>query len=126
VKEVRTWIEKVYFKSEILYCKVKRKGAGWMKPSESLYWIRASLGVVIGALSALYDYAIGWSLGKNTLNDFFTGLAFAFMFFIITYYILKLYYFDKFRKKSKVMSTGIGIYFLLWIVVWILVNTVFR
>jgi uncharacterized membrane protein YwzB len=98
-----------------------------MKPSESLYWIRAGLGVVIGALSALYDYAIGWSLKKNTLySDFFTGLAFALMFFVITYYLLKLYYFDKFKKKSKVISTGIGIYFLLWVVVWILVNTVFH
>ena len=94
-----------------------------MKPSESLYWIRASLGVVIGALSAFYDHAIGWSLAKNTLYDLFTGAAFALLFFIITYYVLKIYYFDKFKKKSKIMSTGIGIYFLLWIVVWILVTT---
>jgi len=94
-----------------------------MKPSESLYWIRASLGVVIGALSALYDYAMGLSLEKD-IGVFFTGLAFALMFFILTYYVLKLYYFDKFKKKSKVISTGIGIYFLFWIVVWIFVNTV--
>ncbi|HML03305.1 MAG TPA: hypothetical protein VK487_08025 [Candidatus Bathyarchaeia archaeon] len=94
-----------------------------MKPSESLYWIRASLGVVIGALCALYDYAIGWSPTHNALGDLFTGVAFALMFYIITYYALRLYYFDKFKKKSKVTTTGIGIYFLLWIVVWILFTT---
>jgi len=98
-----------------------------MKASESLYWIRASLGVAVGALSALYDYAIGWSPAKNDtafFSDFFTGLAFALFFFIITYYLLKLHYFEKFKKKSKVITTGIGIYFLFWIVVWILLNTI--
>jgi len=94
-----------------------------MKPSESLYWIRAGLGIAIGALTALYDLATGWSLTNNGLGDLFTGVAFALMFFIITYYVLRLYYSDKFKKKSKVMSTGIGIYFLLWIVVWILATT---
>jgi hypothetical protein len=97
-----------------------------MKPSDSLYWIRASLGAVIGALSALYDYATGVPRPSNDLNDFFTGLAFALIFFIMTYYVLKLRYMDKVEKRSKLITTGIGTYFLLWIVVWVLVHTLIQ
>jgi hypothetical protein len=97
-----------------------------MKPSESLYWTRASLGVIVGAIVALYDYTIGVPKLSSDLNDFFTGLAFALIFFIISYYILKLRYVDKFEKKSKIMTTGIGIYFLLWLVVWVLVRTIIQ
>lgn len=100
-----------------------KKGASWMKPSESLYWVRASLGVVIGALSALYGYATGVPKSSNDLNNLFLGLSFALLFFIMTYYLLKLHYIDKFEKKSKIITTGIGIYFLLWIVTWVLIHT---
>lgn len=98
-----------------------------MKPSTSLYWIRAVLGVTIGALDALYDYFAGVvSQTMFSINDFFTGLAFALLFFIITYYVLKIFYVDKFQKKSKILSTGIGTYFLLWIVAWVLMDSVIR
>jgi hypothetical protein len=97
-----------------------------MKPPESLYWTRASLGVIVGAIDALYDYAAGVPRLSYDINDFFTGLAFALIFFIISYYILKLRYIDKFEKKSKIMTTGIGIYFLLWLVMWVLVRTIIQ
>ena len=98
-----------------------------MKPSTSLYWVRALLGVTIGALDALFDYYSGvLSQTVFSINDFFTGLAFALLFFIITYYVLKIFYSDKFQKKSKILSTGIGTYFLLWIVAWVLIDSVIR
>jgi hypothetical protein len=99
-----------------------------MKPSTSLYWIRAVLGVVIGALIALYDYSAGiLSQGYETsINDLFTGVAFALLFFIITYYVLRIYYANKFQKKSKILSTGIGTYFLLLIVTWVLVDSAIK
>ena len=99
-----------------------------MKPSTSLYWTRAVLGVTIGALDALYDYSAG-NLAQThemSINDIFTGLAFALLFFIITYYVLKIFYADKFQKKSKILSTGIGTYFILWIVAWVLIDSIFR
>ena len=95
-----------------------------MKPSESLYWIRAGLGAAAGGLSALYDYAVRVPKPSYDINDLFTGLAFAFIFFIITYYILKIRYLNKFEKRSKMITTGIGTYFLLWIVVWVLLHTI--
>jgi hypothetical protein len=99
-----------------------------MKPSSSLYWTRAILGVTMGALDAFYDYAVGNITATHSIsiNDFFTGLAFALMFFIVTYYVLKIFYTDKFQKKSKIMTTGIGTYFILWIVVWVLLETIIR
>lgn len=98
-----------------------------MKPAEMLYWTRAGLGVAIGVISASYDYLTG-VLSRElqnqfSINDFLTGLTFALLFFIITYYILKMYFADKFEKKTKILSTGIGAYFLLWIVVWVLLRT---
>lgn len=99
-----------------------------MKPSASLYWIRAILGAIIGALAALYDYATGVLAPAYTfsINDFFTGLTFALLFFIVTYYVLKIFYADKFQKKSKILSTGIGTYFLVWIVIWVLIDSVIK
>jgi uncharacterized membrane protein YwzB len=99
-----------------------------MKPSTSLYWIRAVLGVSIGALNALYDYAAGNISASHpiSINDLLTGLAFAMLFFVITYYVLKIFYVDKFQKKSKVLSTGIGTYFILWIMAWVLIDSVIR
>lgn len=92
-----------------------------MKPSSSLYWIRAILGVAIGAIDALYDYVTGVvTQTAFSFNDLFTGLTFALLFFIVTYYVLKIFYVDKFQKKSKILSTGIGTYFVVWIVTWVL------
>jgi len=98
-----------------------------MKPSSSLYWIRAGLGITVGALDALYDYTVGAiTQSAISINDFFTGLAFALLFFIITYYVLKVFYIDKFQKRSKIITTGIGTYFVLWIVSWVLIDTAIK
>lgn len=97
-----------------------------MKPSTSLYWIRAVLGVVIGGLDGLFDYSANIDPTKFSIDYLFTGLSFALLFFIITYYLLKIFYINKFQKKSKVLSTGIGAYFILWIVAWVLVYSIIR
>ena len=99
-----------------------------MNPAEMLYWIKAGLGAIIGAISALYEYIAG-VLSRElqnqfSINDLFTGVSFALIFFIVTYYILKIYFLDKVEKKSKLLSTGIGTYFMLWLVVWVLLRTV--
>ncbi|MEM2102530.1 MAG: hypothetical protein QXM22_03345 [Candidatus Bathyarchaeia archaeon] len=98
-----------------------------MKPAEMLYWSRAGLGVTIGVINALYDYFTGVlsrELSQPSINDFLTGLSFALLFFLITYYILKIYFINKIEKKTKILSTGIGAYFFLWLVVWVLLRSV--
>jgi uncharacterized membrane protein YjfL (UPF0719 family) len=99
-----------------------------MRASTSLYWIRVALGVAIGAIDALYDYWVGILSASHSvsLDDFLAGLTFAILFFIVTYYILKIFYSNKFQKKSKIMSTGIGTYFIVWLVTWVLIVSVIK
>ncbi len=112
-------------KCGILYCRVNKVCR--LKPSTSLYWVRAVLGIAIGTLTALYDYATGvLAQASFSINDFFTGVTFALLFFIISYYVLKIFYTDKFEKKSKILSTGIGTYFIVWIVTWVLVDSLIK
>lgn len=99
-----------------------------MKPLEMLYWSRAGLGVAIGVINALYDYFTGVLSrelqNQPSINDFLTGLSFALLFFLITYYILKFFFSNKIEKKTKILSTGIGAYFFLWLVVWVLFRSI--
>jgi hypothetical protein len=53
----------------------------------------------------------------------FTGVSLALAFYVITYYIVKLRFFARVEKQSKLMTQGIGIYFFAWIVSWILIVT---
>jgi hypothetical protein len=43
--------------------------------------------------------------------------------YIITHYVLKWQFIAKVEKPSKVLWTGIGAYFLTWIVTWTLFFT---
>jgi len=45
------------------------------------------------------------------------------MFYIITYYILKMKFIDKVEKPSKIVTTGIGAYIMTWLVSWMLFFT---
>jgi hypothetical protein len=93
-----------------------------MKPLTLIYWTRAILGLVIGILCGIYVY----SMATVELTNFYTlltGLSFAILFYIATYYIVKLKYFARVEKPSKLMTQGIGIYFFAWLVSWTLLTT---
>lgn len=93
-----------------------------MKPLKTIYWTRACLGLAIGLLCGLYVYSsVSTELGG--LYTLLTGLSFAMLFYIATYYILKFKFFLKVEKPSKLVSQGIGIYFFAWIVSWTLLVT---
>ncbi len=79
-----------------------------MKPLSVIYWTKVCLGIVAGALCV----AIGF-------NNFLYGLFLSIYFYIITHYILKQLFIAKVKESSKVLKTGIGAYFLTWIVAWI-------
>jgi hypothetical protein len=90
-----------------------------MKPLSVIYWMRAGLGVAIGALCAVYLYL---SVSRE-LGSFFTlmtGLSFAMLFYIATFYVIKFRFQGKVDKESKLMTQGIGIYFFAWLVSWVL------
>jgi len=93
-----------------------------MKPLNIIYWTRAALGVVIGVLCAVYVY---FSVTTELVSFYtlLTGISFAMLFYIATFYVIKFKFFTKVEKPSKLMMQGIGIYFFAWIVSWTLIVT---
>ena len=94
-----------------------------MKILTLIYWVRAVLGLVIGILCGLhvFYFAIGTQLGG--IYTLLTGLSFALLFYMATYYIVKLRFFGRVEKVSKLVTQGIGIYFFAWLVSWTLFVT---
>ncbi len=85
-----------------------------MKPLDILYWTRACLGVVAGALCALLG------LFNPLYNNFLYGLSLALLVYMVTNYFLRQIFIGKVEKARKVLTTGIVAYFLIWIVTWVL------
>jgi len=89
-----------------------------MKPLTTIYWTRVLLGVVTALICALLSAPqIGFGL--------FNGVTIALLVYIITYYVYKPLFLTKVEKPSKIFTTGVGAYFLIWIVMWTLFNTLF-
>jgi hypothetical protein len=102
--------------------KADKHGLRTMKALTIIYWMRAALGVTIGGLCSLYVY----STVAEELASFYTlltGVSFALLFYMVTYYIIKFVFFAKVEKQSKLMTQGIGIYFFAWVVSWTLIVT---
>jgi len=85
-----------------------------MKPLDVLYWIRACLGVVAGALCTLVG------LFDPLYNNLLYGLSIALLVYTLTNYFLRQMFIGKVEKASKILTTGIGAYFLVWIATWVL------
>ncbi len=94
-----------------------------MKPLESIYWIRLVLGVVAALLSIGYGIATNTISSVPTFDTLLNGASLAIILYIGSYYYVKFRYQSKVQKTSKIFTAGIGIYFLGWIVVWVLLYT---
>ncbi len=86
-----------------------------MNPLTIIYWTRFLLGTVAAALSAL----LGGSMAYPILN----GISIALLVYIISYYVYKAMFVAKVEKQSKIFTTGVGAYFLSWLVMWVLFFT---
>ena len=93
-----------------------------MKPLTLIYWSRALLGLVIGIVCGFYIF-LSASTELASFYTLLTGLSFALLFYIATYYLLKLKYFTRVETPSKIIRQGIGIYFFAWLVSWTLIVT---
>ena len=80
-----------------------------MKPLSQIYLIRVCLSIVAAALCVV--------LGFNTL---IYGLWFSVVVYIVSYYFLKQLFIAKVEKASKIFTMGIGGYFLVWLVAWVM------
>ena len=86
-----------------------------MKPISIIYWSRASLGLLAALLSTLIS-------SLDTLG-FFNGISVALLVYIVTYYLFKSFFLAQVEKPTKIFTTGIGAYFLTWIVGWVILYT---
>jgi hypothetical protein len=95
-----------------------------MKPLETVYWMRFALGAVAALVCAGYVIAAygtppaGWQI-----TIFFNSMSIAIIVYILSYYVLKTRLRDKVSKTSKLFTTGIGTYFLSWLVFFALIYT---
>jgi hypothetical protein len=95
-----------------------------LKVLEQLYWLRGLSGVVAGILSTLYTYyAHEISTTIFSAYTFVNGLTIVLAIFLFTYYVFKYAFGSRIEKPTKLFSTGIGIYFIAWIVIWALLYT---
>ena len=89
-----------------------------MKTLNLIYVIRIGLGVVAAAIAAL---VVNLKVGNPLIN----GITVALAVYLLTYYLLKMQFMDKVEKPTKMLTMGIGAYFLAFIMCWVLFITPF-
>jgi hypothetical protein len=70
------------------------------------------LGLIAGAVTAVVDAFYGNMYDITTLVN---SITVALLIYFISYYVLRAAFKDKIEKQSKILSTGIGMYFFTWI-----------
>ena len=96
-----------------------------MTPLEKIYWIRLALGIVAAFICAGYGIATRDIVPNNfVFNTFMNSLSIAFIVYLISYYILKSKFVLIVEKPQKIARTGIGVYFISWLVFWVLLYTI--
>ena len=84
----------------------------------TLFWIRIGLGVLAGIISAFGGNAVGADSRP------YVGFGIMIIMFIISYGIAKTMRIPlPTSDRKKLITTGIGSYFFIFIFTWILVNT---
>jgi hypothetical protein len=105
-----------------------------LRPIERIYWLRLALGIVAAVLCAAYAVAAnqlpvvtegpdGMQFEVN-YSLFFYTVDIAIIIYILSYYIMKPRFINKVEKQQKIFTTGIGIYFIAWLVFWALFYTI--
>lgn len=97
-----------------------------MKPLDVIYWFRVLLGVLAGALCAVFDIFVERTIPPGMdWNILLRGLSLAMLIYLTTYYVIKPIFIKKVEKPSKLLTMGIGVYFAAWVVFWALFYTLF-
>jgi len=96
-----------------------------MKPLEKVYWIRFGFGF----LAALVSLGVG--LATNTISrtqflntTLLNSASLAIIVYVLSYYFVKYRFALSVQKPQKLVTAGIGIYFLAWLVFWALFYTI--
>ena len=87
-------------------------------PIGTLFWIRIGLGVLAGIISAF----VGTSIDADSRP--YVGFGIMIILFIISYGIAKAMHIPlPPSDKKKLIMTGIGSYFFIFVFTWILIHT---
>ncbi|MCW4021372.1 MAG: hypothetical protein NWF14_09135 [Candidatus Bathyarchaeota archaeon] len=81
-----------------------------MKTLDVIYVIKVCLGVLAAILCLLLD-----------VNDVFTGVAIGLLVYLGADRVLRQIFIEKVEKQSVVTKTGVGIYIITWLFLWILI-----
>ena len=87
-----------------------------LKTLSVIYIIRMGLGALAALIATLL---INLKAGNPLIN----GITVALAVYILTYYLLKMQFTDKVEKPSKILTMGIGIYFIIFAFCWVLFTT---
>ncbi len=80
-----------------------------MKPLSFIYWSRAGLGIGTALLCVLLNIL-------SPEFSLYSNISVALLVYLVAYYIYKWRFIASVEKPSKIVTTGIGAYFLTWIV----------
>ncbi len=94
-----------------------------MTPVVQLYWLRVALGVIAGAIAAVLAKSL---FAGPDITPLINSITVALLIYFITYYIFRASYKEKIPKQSKILSTGIGMYFFSWIAFFVLFYTIIQ
>ena len=101
-----------------------------MKPLEKVYWLRLALGIVAALLCAGYGVATARIPHINPAEEFpfdislfMNSVSLAIIVYLISHFMIKRRFMLLVEKPQKIFTTGIGIYFIAWIVFWALLYT---
>jgi hypothetical protein len=96
-----------------------------MTPLQKVYLLRVVLGITAAFVCAGYGIARQKILPQEVDYLFFmNSITIALVVYLISYYVIKRKFMLKVEKPSKLVTTGIGIYFISWLVFWILFYTI--
>ena len=84
-----------------------------MEPLNVIYLIK----VFLGAMTAVLCLLLG-------VDNIITGVGVGLMVYLLSDRLLKQIFIEKVEKQSTVTKTGIGIYIIIWVFLWILIYTI--
>ena len=87
-----------------------------MKTLNLIYIYRVGLGALAALLASL---VVDLKAGDPLINGITIGLAV----YLVTYYLIKWKFMNKVEKPTKLLTMGIGAYFLMFIMCWVLFIT---
>jgi hypothetical protein len=94
-----------------------------MRITEKIYWIRLLLGIIAALASTGYTQARVVPTDVVDYSVFLNGISIAIIVYVISYYIMKFKWASQMEKPQKIFTTGVGVYFLSWLVFWVLFYT---